>query len=153
MNTSRAAAPSTDATSEWTLSPAADDTTLAAPSLDTPWSATPDAPDRSTRQETSGTSDGRGPWDHQPDPEATNTGFYVDWGTADETTDEPTGETTGEIAVETTGDTINEFEVETFDEFQPATRPAPSSTTLLPSLRTRATLTSSSSTRRRHRPT
>ena len=30
-----------------------------------------------------------GPWDHQPDPEAVNTGFYVDWGTSDENDDTP----------------------------------------------------------------
>ncbi len=74
-----AAGPSTDATSEWTLSPAADDTTLAAPSLDTPWSATRTRPTRSTRQEprelrTGAARGTTSPTLRRPTPASTSTG-------------------------------------------------------------------------------
>ncbi len=54
----------------------------AAPSDVNPWTAD-EWPGELTGDE--------GPWDHEPDPEAVNTGFYVDWGTPE--TQLPTDET------------------------------------------------------------
>jgi transcriptional regulator with XRE-family HTH domain len=39
--------------------------------------------DPTTHHADTETPDDLGPWDHEPDPAATSTGFYVDWGTGD----------------------------------------------------------------------
>ncbi|MET0920798.1 MAG: helix-turn-helix transcriptional regulator [Acidimicrobiia bacterium] len=67
--------------------------------VDAPWSTT----DTDTATTTAAPENGTAPWDHRPDPEATNSGFYVDWGTEDDdtTTDAVAtgaGETTIDVA-------------------------------------------------------
>ena len=66
----------TDATSEWALEPNSPATVV-----DRSWG---DTTEDATPTNAWDASDGHNGWDRRPDPEATSTGFYVDWGTADE---------------------------------------------------------------------
>ena|SRR5436190_8798919 len=58
------------------------------------------------------------PWAHEPDPEATSTGFYVDWGEPDEAAPEPE-------AWEALAPPADPSPLETFTPVQPEPKPEP----------------------------